>query len=762
MKRGILILLAAAILIEVCLPVPARERGWYPFVPWGQDTISRSAAQLPPADTLVPVPDTLGAAPQPLDSVAVRDSLALDSLRRIYAPLGLWDIDSLTISDIDSSVVAYRDSIFADLPDTVDIRRAKRRIAREYRDSVRIATPRLLETFAVNDSLWYRRIIMWNAEHNFNGMEMQELDTLYNAHFYDYPFFRKDLGATYLGTTGSATQHYNYFKREHLDVFPQFDPYLSWSYTPDNLPQFNTKTPYTQLAYEGTTFSLKAREESQIQLLTTQNITPAFNFTLSFNQYGSAGMLQNEKTDNRTGYVALNYLGKRYLVNAGYIEQNVHRTENGGLQDPAWIRDTIVDTKEIDVNLSSASNVLKRRTAFITHSLAIPMNFFRKDRDSLQVGEGTTAYIGHSSEYSTYKKVYSDRISTDVERSFYDNNFLINQSASNDSLALTRFENRLFLKLQPFSQEAIVSNLNAGVGYQILSYYSFDPSYYLKGNSRETLHNAYAYAGVTGSFRKYFAWDADGKYTFLGHNFSDLSLGGKVRFSVYPFDGGIHLTGRIRTDLTTPVPFQQKLYFNHHSWDNAFKKVSESRVEASLQIPKLNLNAGFGYALVANMLYYDSSSIIRQAESPVNVLSAWLDENIRLWILHLDNRLLFQLSSDQDVLPLPKLAAHLRYYIQFTVVRDAMDMQIGMDGLWTSKFYEQGYMPDLGVFYNQNKELMGGTPYFDAFVNVQWQKVCVYVKYTNALLGWPENNYFSTYRYIRPGKGFKFGVFWPF
>ncbi len=741
MKRRILIILAAAILVELCLPAPARERGWHP--------VSQN-------------PDSLGNAPQPLDSVALRDSLLVDSLRRVYAPLGLWDIDSVTLADIDSSVVAYRDSIFADLPDTVDIRRAKRRIAREYRDSVRIATPRLLETFAVNDTLWYRRIIMWNAEQNFNGMEMKELDTLYNGHFYDYPFFQKDVGATYLGTTGSATQHYNYFKREHLDVFPQFDPYLSWSYTPDNLPQFNTKTPYTQLAYEGTTFSLKAREESQIQLLTTQNITPAFNFTLSFNQYGSAGMLQNEKTDDRTGFVALNYLGKRYLVNAGYIEQNVHRTENGGLQDPSWIRDTIVDTKEIEVNLSSASNVLKRRTAFITHSLAIPMNFFRKDRDSLQVGEGTTAYIGHSSEYSTYKKVYSDKISTDVERSFYNNNFLINQSASNDSIALTRFENRLFIKLQPFAQDAIVSNLNAGVGYQILSYYSFDPSYYLKGNSPETHHNAYAYAGVAGSFRKYFAWDADGKYTFLGHNFSDLSLGGKVRFSVYPFDGGIHLTGKIRTDLTTPVPFQQKLYFNHHSWDNAFKKVSESRVEAALQIPKLNLNAGFGYALVANMLYYDSSSIIRQAESPVNVMSAWLDENIRLWFLHLDNRVLFQLSSNQDLLPLPKLAAHLRYYVQFTVVKDAMDMQIGMDGLWTSKFYEQGYMPDLGVFYNQKEDLMGGTPYFDAFVNAQWQKVCVYVKYTNALLGWPENNYFSTYRYIRPGRGFKFGVFWPF
>ena len=761
MKRCLIILVAAMILAELCLPAPARVRGRQSYAASWQDTLRRDSLPVTTPPDSIPSPsDTVPAAP--VDSMALRDSLALDSLRQYYSALGLWDVDSLTYFELDSATAALRDSIFQDLPDTVDIRRAKRRIAREYRDSVRIATPRLLETFAVNDSLYYRRIITWNAEHYFNSMEMKELDTLYNAHFYDYPFFQKDLGATYLGTTGSATQHYNYFKREHLDVFPQFDPYLSWSFTPDNLPQFNTKTPYTQLAYEGTTFSLKAREESQIQLLTTQNITPAFNFTLAFNQYGSAGGLQNEKTDDRTGYIALNYLGKRYLVNAGYLEQNVHRAENGGLTDPAWIRDTIVDTKEIDVNLSSASNTLKRRTLFLTHSLAIPMNFFRKNKDSLAVGEGTMAYIGHSGEYSMYRKVYADKISNDRERQFYNNNFMINSAASNDSIALTRFENRLFLKLQPFAPDAIVSNLNAGIGYQILSYYSFDPSYYLKGLTNETHHNAYAYAGVSGSFRKYFAWDADGKYTFLGHNFSDLSLGGKVRFSFYPFAKGIHLTGRIRTDLTTPVPFQQKLHFNHHAWENDFRKVSESRVEASLQIPLLNLDAGFGYALVDGMIYYDSTSTIRQHDKPMSIMSAWVTENIPLWVLHLDHKVLFQLSSNQEVLPLPKLAAHLRYYLQFTVVKNAMDMQIGMDGIWTTKFYEQGYMPDLGVFYNQNEEQLGGTPYFDAFVNAQWQKVCVYVKYTNALLGWPEKNYFSAYQYIRPGRGFKFGVFWPF
>jgi len=748
MKKVLSYIIPIALLAVMCLPAPARS---------GAPRFLR----LPVRDTLESQP----AAPKQLDSAALRaivDSLDIEDVRRVLSAQGLWDIDSTTAFQIDSVTQHIFDSLAVDLPDTVDIRRAKKRIIKEYKDSVRIATPRLLTTFAIPDSLCYERVMTWTSDHYFNELEMKKLDTLYNGHFYDYPIHRNDVSGTYLGTSGSASQNYNYFRRENLEVFPLFNPYLGWSYTPETLPQFNTKTPYTQLAYQGTTFSLKAMEESQIQLLTTQNITPAFNFTLSFNQYGSKGMLQKEATDNRTAYISANYLGKRYMMNAGYIGQGVKRQENGGISDSRWIRDTIVDTKEIDVNLSDANNALKRRTYFITQSYAIPMNFFRNDADSLAVGEGTMAYIGHSGEFSTYNKVYTDKISSQKEKNFYNNNFYINSGQSNDSLALTRFENKLFIKLQPFAPDAIVSKLNAGIGYQMLSYYSFNPSFYLTGNQRNTHHNAYLYAGASGIFKKYFAWDADGKYTFLGYNFSDMTLGGKVRFSVYPIKEGIHLTGKFRTSLTAPHPFEQELHFNHHDWTNDFSKVSRTTVEAALDIPKWKLSAGAGYALVDGQIYYDSLSVIRQAEKPLSVLSAYLDKDIKLGFLHLDNRALFQLSSDEDVLPLPKLAFHMRYYAQFTVVKNAMEMQLGLDATYTTAFYEQGYMPDLGVFYNQKNELIGSTPYFDAFVNMQWQCVCVYVKYTNCLLGWPQSDYFSAYHYIKPAKGFKFGVFWPF
>ena len=699
-----------------------------------------------------------------LDSAALAQAAYLDSLAEIFRPLGIWDLDTAVTFFVDSTSQAYFDSLSRFLPDSADIRKAKRRIAKEMRDSARIAAPRILETSAVPDSLYYKRELIWTHDQSFNELKMEKLDTSFNYHFNDYPFLKEDVNATYLGTVGSATQNYNYFKREKLDVFPQFEPYLGYSHTPENLPMYNIKGPYTELAYWGTLFALKKKEESEVKILTTQNITPAFNFTLGFRQYGTKGMLQKETTDNRTFFANANYLGKKYVMHAGYISQKVTRTENGGIKDPFWIRDTLTDAKTIDVNLQNAYNNLKRKTFFITHHLAIPMNFFRKDKDSLDLGTGTMAFIGHSGEYSSYYKAYSDVIGKDdkAARALYFNRFYLNSTNSADSMALRRFENKAFIKLQPFDADAVLSKIDAGVGYQILSYYSFDPSFYITGKKLDTYHNLYLYAGASGMLKKYFAWDAYGKYVLAGYNMFDFDLKGNIRFSVYPIDEGIHLKGHFETSLKEPNPYQKHLYFNHHKWDNDFAKISETRFEGRLEIPKWKLEAFFGYALAGNLLYYDTESMLRQNQNALSIMSAYLRKDLKLWVFHFDNKALFQLSSDQSVMPLPKLSLNLRYYIQFPVVKDVMDMQIGLNGLWNTKYNVQKYSPDLGVFYNQDEEMLGGVPYFDAFVNCQWKEVSVFVKYTNAFMGWPEADYFSAFYYIRPQRGFKFGIFWPF
>ncbi len=694
---------------------------------------------------------------------------------------------------------------------------------RARKDSITEATPRILETFAIPDSLQYKRIVTWKHDRYFHNLEIQKFDTSYNSNAHDYPFFKEDVNATWLGVIGSPVQLYNYFKRQDEENAIFYTPYSIYSSSPETLLQYNTKTPYTELAYWGTLFSNKEKEESNIKVLTTQNITPELNILLEYKRFGGNGMLRREDTGNRGFVAATNYMGKRYLMHAGFIYNKVEKSENGGVMDSFWIRDTTVDAREIEVYLKGAGNQLKKNTVFLDQSYRIPFSFIdrikekkeaKKDnarRDSIMASgdslaiaallmqedpenagpenasdnegndeedEGTvqetkditTAFIGHSSEYSVFRKKYTDEISGSdaAGREFFNDRFYLNPAKSADSLRVMRLENRFFLRLQPWKNDGIVSRLDVGLGDKLANYYSFSPDNYVKGSSNVVQNSVYLYAGANGQFKKYLTWKAKGHYNFLGYEINDFGIDADISFSAYPFrrdrKSPLTLDVHFETGLKEPDYYQQHLHTNHYFWDNDFSKISTTKLEASLAVPRWDLKASFGYALLGNNIYYDTLGIARQNSVPMSVMTASLRKDVRIWKFHLENQALFQLSSNPDVLPLPMLALNLRYYFQFDVVKNVMQMQAGVNGTFTTSWYAPAYNPVLGVFHNQNKEKFGNCPYLDVFVNIQWKTACLFVKVVNVNMGWPNKSadYFTAAGYIGPQRALKVGIMWPF
>lgn len=677
-----------------------------------------------------------------------------------------------------------------------------------YKDSVRESIPRILESFAVPDSMKYKRIIQWAHEREFHKMDIQNPDTNYNYRFYDYPFYRKDVNATWLGVSGSALQSYDYFKRGSQNGVSFYDPYESWSYSSATLPMYNTKTPYTELAYFGTLFATSQKESDNLHILTTQNLFPAFNFTLQYDRFGGNGMMDNESTANKTFVTSANYLGKRYLMHAGYIYNVVKRNENGGVSDNTMVSDTTLDAREYPVYLSNASSRLKKHTVFLDQQYRIPFTFIKKAQDKKAINELrdsilatgdttlyadlegllykrkrqieaadstgdeniTTAFIGHSSEYSVFRKVYQDQISSSDQtgRDFYNSIFNYNPTSSFDSVRVMKLENRVFIRLQPWSEQGIVSKLNGGIGDRVLNYYSFDPTY-ITGGSNTVWNSAFVYAGVEGQIKDFIHWDANGDYVFAGNEMNDMSLRANALLTFHPFRRArrspVSLNLHFETSLDEPEFYNQHYYSNHFSWDNNFDKISTTKLQGTLSIPKWKTELEVGYALLNNNIYYDSTAIIRQNTTPMSVLSASLKKNFTLFnLIHLDNRLLFQVSSNTDVLPLPSAAVNARWYIQFNVKKDIMQMQVGADAWYNTKYYSQAWNPAVGVFYNQNEVKYNNGPVIDAFVNIQWKRACIFIKLENAGQGWPMDkaDYFSAHHYIRTQRAIKFGLYWPF
>ena len=917
-----------------------------------------------PYDVMAGVPqDSLSVQADSLsvpDSSVVSDSLLLpDSLAAADSVKVLTkrELKRMARDSVRKVKDAYKDSVAMVKQQKADsIHHIKDRI-RTVKDSIRWSRPRVLETVFLPDSLYYDRIISWTTGTRVNEYRHADMDTTFNDWYTEYPFYKEDIDAVYLGTVGSAVQNVNFFKRREFDIFKAYAPYITYSHTPENMPFFNTKAPYTELAYWGTIFAFKDKEETNVRFMHTQNITPAWNLAVLFQGWKAAGILQKEATANNSLEVTTNYLGKRYVMNAGFIHHNIDREENGGIQDSYMVRDTTVDAKTIAVNLQNARNKLSRNTFFINHSydillesdlarmtkamdadsaftatvdslIKVKMAAYERSvdaavaavkakaaaearaadslaaladstaamlmdslgtaldstgavldsagmsldsagvmidsaeavsdsvvtvvdtastasaagtaadsllsaqvRDSLsaqvpdslssvskyaspedsiaavradsiatavadsllrasimdtlrpptedeiiasladsllfgQAGNSPRLTVGHIGEVSRFYRFYTDEITDEVGRNFYNNMFYINPTSSADSMRLFTVENKLFFKLQPWKRDAIVSEISGGVGYQWNSIYAFRPDMFLTGNRNIHQHNMYLYAGASGEYKKYLNWGATAQYSFLGYYQNDFNVDAHVGVSFYPFKDKsepITLNGRFSTSLKEPDWFSQHYYSNHYVWDNDFGKTSTTKIEASLDIPKWKMEAYFGYALVNNYLYNDTLGIARQNTGLINVMSAYLRKDFKIWWFHLDNQILFQYSSDKNTLPLPMLTFHMRYYIEMEAVKNVLTVQLGADARMNTPYYAPAYNPALGTFQLQTRELIGYNPYIDIFLNLQWKRVNIFLKVINVGEGWPTGaSSFSAYHYIRPTLGFKFGIHWPF
>ena len=662
--------------------------------------------------------------------------------------------------------------------------------AKARRDSTIEYTPRILETYALAPEMQYKRIIEWTVDQDFHRLNVHEPDTSYNYHFNDYPIFRKDVNATWLGVPGSPAQLYNFFNRESDERVEFYNAQEIWSFSPRTIPNYNTKTPHTELAYYGTILADDAKESDNLHILTTQNILPELNFTVAYDRWGGGGILDSETTTNKTFSTRLNYLGRKYMGHFGYIYNMVDRKENGGILDRMWVRDTTIEAREIPIYLKGASSKIVKHTWYLNQQYRIPFEFLKnlkakKDTlvsaevevadslaadiapaDSLGIDRNvTTAFIGHSSEWSRYRRNYTDQIDPHSANRYYDT---FNYSwISADSLATMKLDNKLFLRLQPWGSEGIVSKLDVGVGDELRHY--FDST-----TLRPTKHvenSVYAYAGAEGQFQKYFFWDAKAKLNVLGYKLGDMEIDGGVAVNFFPFrrarTSPISLSGRFTSTLLTPDYYQRVLYTNHFAWENDFSKISTTKIRARLDIPRWRLSADAGYALLANYTYYDTLGIVQQHPGVINVISANINKEFVAGPMHFDNRVLVQYSSNPDVLPLPLVALNLRWYVQFDIQKNVMQMQIGANGFYNTKWYSPAWNPALGVFHNQNKNLYNNGPYLDLFVNIQWKHLCLYVKYQNVGRGWPmtRKDYFTAdgYTYTVDGmNGLKLGMFWPF
>ena len=153
---------------------------------------------------------------------------------------------------------------------------------------------------------------------------------------------------------------------------------------------------------------------------------------------------------------------------------------------------------------------------------------------------------------------------------------------------------------------------------------------------------------------------------------------------------------------------------------------------------------------------------VMQADN-VQVFGASLSQDLKWKIVHWDNRISYQMSSNQDVLPLPTVDIYTNLYLLFRIAK-VMRVQLGADMRFFTSYYAPDYSPAIQQFAvqdtNHERVEIGNYPIIGAYANLHLKRCRIYVsaRHVNAGSG---HSFLVPHYPINP-MTIHFGLSWNF
>lgn len=634
-----------------------------------------------------------------------------------------------------------------------------------------------LESYYFSDSVRALRNFSWYIKRDFNQVEIHHLDTMLTQWRIDYPHLRERLGNSSQGGLGQASLPVNYFERGRSKEFTFSKGYDAYNFTAENVPFYNMKHPFIWLTYLES--GQKQYREEHFEGIVSQNISPSSSFGIIYRARGARGKYTRSRIKNHNLGVTFAHTGKRYSIHAGYLNNHIEQQENGGVVGEWAVTDTVFEMPTgIPMKLADAeaSNMYRNNVFFVRQTYGIPLE--RMTEHDFSMAELSAVYIGHTFEYNSWTKAYSDKFSTYTnERGYrtpsgtfvptvgsYYGNWYYYPDETRDSTYERIITNRFFVEAQPWNRDGVVGTIDGGVGIDIHKYMQTTPDAYVSGSAESVNKTSwFAYASAAGKIRQYVSWDGNFKFYPSGYRGGDLDIGAHVAFTAYVKKKPMTLEGRFEVRSTTPGYWENNWHSNHYIWENDFSKEKETRFEVMFKVPDYGIELGFWQSVLKDKVYYDENSLPQQCSDAVSVTSIYAQKDFTIKGLHLNHRFLVELTSDRKVMPVPTFSAFLSYFYEFWIKRDVLRMQAGVDARYNTSYYAPSWNPALSVFYNQNEVSVGSYPYIDLFVTAKWKRMRIFLKYQHLnchLFG--NGEYFAIAKYpLNPGM-FKFGISWAF
>lgn len=578
------------------------------------------------------------------------------------------------------------------------------------------------------------------------------------------------------GNLGAEGETLIYFDRNPASDFFFRDPLKAWLPSLEKIKFYNTRIPMTILSYNFG--GGKQTGQDRLKADFSGNINKEAQVGAMLDYLHSKGSYANQAAKNLTWGFSGSYIGERYQFQGFFYHYNSLNLENGGIEDDLYITDpaeiqggiTSVDTKNIPTNLTTASSRVVGTQLYLNNRYNL--GFYRDiqvDEDSIVSQFVPVTSFIWTLDYRDNRHQFNN--SNSAQAHLFWDNFYLNPNETRDRTSYWSLRNTFGVSLLEGFNKYAKAGLSAFAIHEYRRYTQtadtvnrrlplpvdltplpFDGIPEAKGQNL-----LWVGAQLARRQGKILNYDATARFGLIGDAVGEIEVDGNLLTNIPLFGDSIAVSAYGHfSNLTVPY-LLRKYISNHFAWDNDFGKTRRVRVGGELSIPQTETSLNVGFENVQNLVYFNETALPTQNSSSVRVFSATLRQNLRFKALNWENSITYQTTSDDVSLPLPKLAVYSNLYVYFRIAK-VLQVQLGIDCNYYTKYKAVGYQPATMAFYNQREIECGNYPFMNLYVNMKLSRARFYLMMSHINQGMTGDNYFSMPHYPLNPRRFQLGV----
>lgn len=261
-------------------------------------------------------------------------------------------------------------------------------------------------------------------------------------------------------------------------------------------------------------------------------------------------------------------------------------------------------------------------------------------------------------------------------------------------------------------------------------------------------------------------YSVDGEIGIMDKALGQFQVNGNMDLNFRLWKDTVNLMVRGFVKNTLPSFYMRHYHSNQFIWDNNdMEKEFRTRVEGELNIDRWGTNLRAGVENIKNYTYFNQNAVPAQYSGNIQVISAILNQNFRIGIFHLDNEVVWQQSSDETLLPLPKLSLYSNFYILTKLAKKVLTVQVGADVRYFTKYHAPAYTPAIQQFHLQpddDQVEIGGYPIVNIYANIHLKRTRLFAMYSHVNQGMGTRNSFLVPHYPINPSLLRVGVSWNF